>query len=131
MDVSNCRPRPCIEIPIYFDNFRVDKKKRGEKNEKEEMKQMMNTVRFLKIAHERDSEKIDKLSEMIEELLLFQRGKYSLTLVLIIGIYNFRYISCKMYVFIPQIFEFFRRCLFDVFESEEYQEETKYGPDGT
>ena len=76
---------PCMEIPIYFDNFRVDKKKRGEKNEKEEMKQMMNTVHFLKIAHERDSDKIDKLSEMMEELLLFQRGKYSLTLVLIIG----------------------------------------------
>ena len=85
IDVSNTKtPRPYKEIPIYFDNFRVDKKKRGEKNEKEEMKQMMNTVHFLKIAHERDAEKIDKLSEMVEELLLFQRGKYSLTLVLII-----------------------------------------------
>ena len=45
-------------------------RKRGEKNEKEEMKQMMKTVHFLKIAHERDGEKIDKLSEMMEELLL-------------------------------------------------------------
>ena len=117
---------PRKEIPIYFDNFRVDKKKRGEKNEKEEMKQMMNTVRFLKIAHERDSEKIDKLSEMIEELLLFQRGKYSLASVLIKGIYN----GGSMFL-IPQLFEFFRRCLFDVFESQEYQEKTKYGPDGT
>ena len=88
IDVSNAKiPCSCMEIPIYFDNFRVDKKKRGEKNEKEEMKQMMNTVHFLKIAHERDSDKIDKLSEMVEELLLFQRGKYSLTLVLIIGIF--------------------------------------------
>ena len=85
IDVSNDISSPRKEIPIYFDNFRVDKKKRGEKNEKEEMKQMMNTVHFLKIAHERDSDKIDKLSEMMEELLLFQRGKYSLTLVLIIG----------------------------------------------
>ena len=88
IDVSNTK-RPYKEIPIYFDNFRVDKKKRGEKNEKEEMKQMMNTVHFLKIAHERDAEKIDKLSEMVEELLLFQRGKYSLTLVLIIGTFYF------------------------------------------
>ena len=88
IDVSNAKiPRPCKEIPIYFDNFRVDKKKRGEKNEKEEMKQMMKTVHFLKIAHERDGEKIDKLSEMMEELLLFQRGKYSLALILIKGIY--------------------------------------------
>ena len=78
-----------MEIFICFGNFRVDKKKRGEKNEKEEMKQMMNTVHFLKIAHERDSDKIDKLSEMVEELLLFQRGKYSLTLVLIIGTFYF------------------------------------------
>ena len=88
IDVSNAK-RPCMEIPIYFDNFRVDKKKRGEKNEKEEMKQMMNTIHFLKIAHERDGNKIEKLSEMVEELLLFQRGKYSLTLVLIKGIYCF------------------------------------------
>ena len=89
IDVSNAKyiSSPRKEIPIYFDNFRVDKKKRGEKNEKEEMKQMMNTVHFLKIAHERDSDKIDKLSDMMEELLLFQRGKYSLTLVLIKGIY--------------------------------------------
>ena len=86
IDVLNVKiPCPCMEILICFGNFRVDKKKRGEKNEKEEMKQMMNTVHFLKIAHERDSDKIDKLSEMVEELLLFQRGKYSLTLVLIIG----------------------------------------------
>ena len=89
IDVSNDISSPRKEIPIYFDNFRVDKKKRGEKNEKEEMKQMMNTVHFLKIAHERDSDKIDKLSEMVEELLLFQRGKYSLTLALIIGIFYF------------------------------------------
>ena len=122
---------PCMEIPIYFDNFRVDKKKRGEKNEKEEMKQMMNTVHFLKIAHERDSDKIDKLSEMVEELLLFQRGKYSLTLVLIIGIFILDIFLIKCMFLVPQPFEFFRRCLFDVFESQDYQEKTKHGPDGT
>ena len=65
----------------------MEKKKRGEKNEKEEMKQMMNTIHFLKIAHERDGNKIEKLSEMVEELLLFQRGKYSLNLFLIIKVY--------------------------------------------
>ena len=120
-----------MEILICFGNFRVDKKKRGEKNEKEEMKQMMNTVHFLKIAHERDSDKIVKLSEMVEELLLFQRGKYSLASALIIGIFILDIFLITCMFLVPQLFEFFRRCLFDVFESQDYQEKTKHGPNGT
>ena len=49
--------------------------KRGELNKAEEKEQLIKNVRRLKEAQEQDSKKIENLREMIEQLLLSEKGK--------------------------------------------------------
>ena len=49
---------------------------RGELDEEEKKTKMRKTVSLLKDAQEQDAKKIEKLHEMVEQLLLAQKGNY-------------------------------------------------------
>ena len=54
----------------------MQKEKVGELKDSEKRQEMMNTVQQIKRAQERDSQKITKLTELVEKLLSQQYGRF-------------------------------------------------------
>ena len=56
--------------------YRMQKEKVGELKDSEKRQEMMNTVQQIKRAQERDSQKITKLTELVEKLLFQLCGRF-------------------------------------------------------
>ena len=66
---------------IYIYCNRLQKSKKGELNESAERQQMVETIKHLKQAQEIDSKSIEKLTGMVEQLLLSHKGKHDIIII--------------------------------------------------
>ena len=67
----------------YIKYIRLQKSNNGELNESEERQQMVETIQHLKRAQQLDRKAIDNLTDMVQQLLLSQKGEHAI----IINIY--------------------------------------------
>lgn len=58
---------------LTYEN-RMQRERAGEKHEKAKLEKLMYIMKGLKATQAEDSEKIQRLTNMVEQLLLYQRG---------------------------------------------------------
>jgi hypothetical protein len=92
---------------IYIYCNRLQKSKNGELNESAERQQMVETIKHLKQAQEIDSKSIEKLTGMVEQLLLSHKGKHDI--IIIVFLISIKFVHILFMSYLILINYFFRR----------------------